>query len=293
MEASFSTFDYLGEPVGSGTLTVDFLKPGFQKLTVHDGASADKYAPEDQEAIGVDAPPTGGSFMQRLLVDLFLHPGPSKKDLESGKLKEKNQKLGAVTLRCITLEPPKAEGSKYKPAAQVYCLSADAPLLRASQQRYGLEAVYNQLVRFGSRTVAKDVSIQQRGKVRAKLTVLKLIAAPNLKEADFPKQVDSQVHLNAGMAKVGAGVQAGHILSKIQPVYPLEAKQDHISGSVVLHAIIGKDGAIEDLEVISAPSESLAEASIDAVSQWKYEPYLLNGKATEVDTTITVYFSFG
>jgi len=75
-------------------------------------------------------------------------------------------------------------------------------------------------------------------------------------------------------------------------VYPPIAKQAHVQGAVVLHAIIGKDGRIKNLSVISG-NAMLTQAAVDAVQNWRYKPYLLNGEPTEVDTTVTVNFSFG
>ena len=95
-----------------------------------------------------------------------------------------------------------------------------------------------------------------------------------------------------GPARISGGVMAGQILSKVAPVYPPEAKAQHISGIVVLHALIARDGTIQNLTVISG-TELLAQAAVTAVSQWTYKPYLLNGVPTEVDTTITVNFSMG
>lgn len=91
--------------------------------------------------------------------------------------------------------------------------------------------------------------------------------------------------------KVSAGVMAGQILSKVVPVYPLDAKQAHIQGAVVLRATIGADGLIQNLTVISGP-EMLQQSALDAVKQWVYKPYLLNGNPTSVETTITVTYSF-
>ncbi len=95
-----------------------------------------------------------------------------------------------------------------------------------------------------------------------------------------------------GPARVSSGVAAENILTKVTPAYPADAKEAHVSGSVVLHALIGKDGKIEDLKVISGPP-SLTVSAIDAVKQWTYKPYLLNGNPAEVETTITVNFNFG
>jgi len=84
---------------------------------------------------------------------------------------------------------------------------------------------------------------------------------------------------------------AGNIVSKVQPVYPPDAKAQGVEGSVVLRALIGKDGRVEKLAVMSG-SPLLSGAAIDAVKQWVYRPYLLNGEPVEVDTTITVNCSF-
>ncbi len=85
---------------------------------------------------------------------------------------------------------------------------------------------------------------------------------------------------------------AGAVLKKRAPVYPESAKQNHISGTVFLSAVIGKTGDITDLDVISTPSPDLAQSAMDAVRFWKYKPYLLNGKPQQVDTTIRVNYSF-
>ena len=95
-----------------------------------------------------------------------------------------------------------------------------------------------------------------------------------------------------GPARISGGVMAGSILEKTQPVYPPIARAAHVSGAVVLHAIIGKNGAIQNLSVISGP-EMLRASALEAVGHWRYKPYLLNGEPTEVDTTITVNFNFG
>jgi protein TonB len=75
-------------------------------------------------------------------------------------------------------------------------------------------------------------------------------------------------------------------------VYPPIAKAAHVQGAVILHAIISKQGTIENLQVVSGPP-MLTGSAMDAVRRWRYKPYLLNGEPTEVDTTITVNFTFG
>lgn len=89
---------------------------------------------------------------------------------------------------------------------------------------------------------------------------------------------------------IKGAVLAGNILSKVTPVYPQEAKDKHIGGAVILAATIGKDGSIASLKVVSGP-EVLTKSAWEAVKQWRYKPYLLNGEPVAVDTTITVNYS--
>src|SRR5258706_12749231 len=93
-----------------------------------------------------------------------------------------------------------------------------------------------------------------------------------------------------GPLRVGGNVQAARIINRVQPVYPPLPRQTRISGTVRLHAIIGKDGMIQQLEVMTA-HPFLQQAALDALRQWRYQPTLLNGDPVEVDTTIDVIFS--
>ncbi len=93
-----------------------------------------------------------------------------------------------------------------------------------------------------------------------------------------------------GPIRVSGGVAAGALISHPSPVYPPEAKTAGIQGAVVLHAVISQEGNVETLTVVSGPT-ALQVSAMDAVRQWKYKPYLLNGKPVEVATTVTVNFS--
>lgn len=92
--------------------------------------------------------------------------------------------------------------------------------------------------------------------------------------------------------RVGGQVQAASLVNKVPPMYPPIAKTAHVSGTVVLHAIISKDGEIRELQYVSGPP-LLMKAAMDAVKEWRYKPTMLNGEAVEVDTTVDVVFSLG
>jgi protein TonB len=89
--------------------------------------------------------------------------------------------------------------------------------------------------------------------------------------------------------KVSQGVSQGLLIKNVPPAYPSVARQMHIQGAVELLANVGKDGSITKVKVLSGDS-TLAQAAIDAVKQWKYKPYFLNGEPVEIQTQVTVKF---
>jgi protein TonB len=81
----------------------------------------------------------------------------------------------------------------------------------------------------------------------------------------------------------------GNLIYKPQPVYPPMARAARIQGAVILRAIISKAGTIENLQALSG-HPLLIPAAIEAVKQWRYRPYVLNGEPVEVETQVTVNF---
>jgi protein TonB len=106
-----------------------------------------------------------------------------------------------------------------------------------------------------------------------------LAAVPNLSK---PVAVPQRV-------RVSQGVSRGLLTYRVEPTYPPLARQAHIQGTVVLTAIIDKNGSIENLQLVSG-HPILAPAAIEAVKQWRYKPFLLSGQPFEVETTVTVNF---
>jgi periplasmic protein TonB len=85
-------------------------------------------------------------------------------------------------------------------------------------------------------------------------------------------------------------VMEGNLIQRVQPEYPALAKQARIQGTVVLRAVISREGTIQDLQVVSG-HPLLVQAAINAVRQWRYRPYYLNDQAVEVETQVTVNFT--
>jgi TonB family protein len=109
---------------------------------------------------------------------------------------------------------------------------------------------------------------------------LTLLAAPAARAQTKPRD---------GAKIICPLLPSSKLIKKVKPVYPELAKQAHIEGKVSLQCIIGTDGAVEKIEVKEGPA-LLVEAATKAVSQWKYKPARLNGKAVQVETVVDVIF---
>jgi TonB family protein len=115
-------------------------------------------------------------------------------------------------------------------------------------------------------------------------------AAYSTSTAHSPDSVIVPQGRQPSRVRVSQGLTQGMVVAKVPPIYPSDARAARIQGSVVIAVIIGKDGNIQNERLISG-HPLLAPAAMDAVKQWKYRPYLLNGQAVEVDTQITVNFT--
>lgn len=122
--------------------------------------------------------------------------------------------------------------------------------------------------------LAETVDVQAEGSAKA---------TPFTETSERPKPI---------RIRIGGNLQVAKVLTKVQPIYPESAKAAGAQGSVLLHAIVSKDGRPLQLQVLNGEIDpELARAAVEAVSQWRYQPTLLNGDAVEVDTTITVNFT--
>jgi protein TonB len=90
--------------------------------------------------------------------------------------------------------------------------------------------------------------------------------------------------------RVGGNIAQANLLSQVKPVYPVEAKQDRIQGTVKLEITIDKEGHVANMSLISGPAE-LVQSATDAVQQWVYRPTLLNGEPVSVLTTVDVNYT--
>lgn len=132
-----------------------------------------------------------------------------------------------------------------------------------------------------SRDLSLDISIEL-GSITEEVNVM----------ADGPsRSLDSRATAKPARVRTGGNVMAAKLLTKVQPIYPSAAKAAGTQGNVILHAVIGIDGRPLSIVVRNSQIDpELARSAVEAVSQWRYQPTMLNGEPVEIDTTITVNF---
>lgn len=96
----------------------------------------------------------------------------------------------------------------------------------------------------------------------------------------------------AGPQRISSGVANGLLLDRVMPVYPPIARAAGVQGTVMLDATITGSGTVTNVRVVSGP-QMLRQAAAEAVSRWRFRPYLLNGQPVEVEATVSVVFSLG
>ncbi len=105
----------------------------------------------------------------------------------------------------------------------------------------------------------------------------------------LPALTSAPVEMPAFGSPVSQGITGGVLEHKVQPVYPLQALPMRLAGTVILQATIGEKGKVDDVKIVSGPP-LLTAAAIDAVRQWRYTPFLLDGKPVKMQKQITISF---
>jgi TonB family protein len=289
LKASYETFDRNGKSNGHGTFEVFWAGPKKYKQTItSDAFSQTEYATQ----AGVYR--TGNLFdlpyPQAYLLDQLLHPMPTQSDIDEANPEAREQAFGDVKLQCVMLSQ-KIMRLAYAPLGLFpsYCFSPEKPILRYSTYGGGIGVLFNQLALFQGRYFAKQITVKDKNVPRISIQVDAAGGLGTVDEVLFTPPADA-VNTHDQMAEVAAGVISGNIVTKVPPIYPDRANHNHITGTVLFEAIIGRDGRIHRLKPIQSPDPDLTVAALIAVQQWEYKPYLLKGEPVQVKTTITVNF---
>jgi TonB family protein len=225
-------------------------------------------------------------FESREILQEFMHPGPRQVEMDGSVPELRKQKFGKNEFECVMLSQS-IKGSRQVPLGlfPTYCMSKG--IIRVTYNFGGQTVVLNRIGTLLGHDVAVDAKVIEGTLDVATAKVVTLATYTPQPDEFLPT---ANMAEEGTTARIAGGVIAGSRMSSVDPIYPDSAKIAHQSGTVILHAIIGRDGRIHSLRPTNATYPDFVIAAIAAVRQWVYRPYLLNGEPTEVDTTITVNF---
>jgi len=310
--ATYQIFNEDGGLRSEGTMEELWVSPTKNKLTYTSGAlSQTTYNTEHGQYT------LGGAGMDLLPAfrahDEMLEPLPPPDAVKQSTFAVQQRDTGAI--RSVCLRQQEVDGTTSGPT---WCFEPDNPNLRLTVNANREDVLHSNPITFQGQTVAGDVKFSG-GELQNIETDQPVFSAhietleplTSIDDAAFipPPEAKSPIILMGGVigsapptsamprsmptrVNISGGVAQGLLLEKVPPQFPLDAKQAGVSGTVVLQALIDKEGRISDLKVISGPP-MLQDAAVDAVRQWLYRPYLLNGQPVEVNTTINIVFTLG
>jgi len=297
LKATYQLYDENGNPTEQGTFEYWWASPLVYRSTWTRGASS--YT-EWHTADGKFAYLSTGSglafFESRLKAELLSPLGDAKDyDPASSYLDKEEVKFGKVKVPCIMVVPKMPNHGQLLNVPlglfPTYCFDPEVPVLFGETSFGALQVLFGNQVLVQDRYLAKSVNEVENGKkvLTASVETIEgmsptdsaLVPPPDAKKPPVEAvQVDQKI-MNA--QRIGGPM----------PVYPQDAKNARAEGTVTLKALIGQDGRIHDLKVVTAPFPSLVQSAMWAVSHWEYKPYLLNGDPVAVETTIKVTFRLG
>ena len=170
-----------------------------------------------------------------------------------------------------------------------YCLDRDQTKLRITVHSGSKLLLRTQLGKFQSKEVAVDQVTKENNIL---ISTAHIDTLQSMKESDATYDPSSEMQkVSEKLPRVGSGILVTfNFRPQPPPIFPQRAKDNQVTGSVVLLAVIGRDGHVHSLRPTKVPDTDLTIAAIAAVKQWTYKPYLLNGEPVDVETTITVNF---
>ncbi|MGH9605546.1 MAG: energy transducer TonB [Terracidiphilus sp.] len=297
LKATYQLYDENGKPGGQGTYEYWWVSPKVHRSTwMRLGATlTDWYTADGRHVYEASGSPL--TYFEYKLQSVLLSPLPDDADADPAKkvrLERKIVSFGREKLPCVLLIGPKLakEHLQARPLVDVptYCFDPQRPVLRVSESGDVL-IFFNRIAEVEDRYLACEVQVsaEQRKILTAtvdEITPL-LPANPALTPARGALPAASE------MVTASPSVEVGGLIKKVHPAYPPIARQEGIAGTVILQVVIGTDGKVRNVQVISTPSPELAESASDAVSKWEYKPYLVNGTPVGVEIIVHVIYSLG
>jgi TonB family protein len=278
LKVEYQLYDLDGKPSMKGAAEESWTEAGGKQvriqspsLVIGDSPSADEYSIHTRE-----------SYLVHQAINALSRPFDSPIEHKDFAVDEFKQTISGSERGCFSFV---RAGTTRAQNAFAYCTDADNHIVLMTGPLFVLER--SDFRKYSNHEIPTNLALSYEGKPALTMHVTEL--DPVL---DHPVG-NSKVESSVAFAELPPEVVSRSLLKEKVPKYPFVAKMKHIQGSVLITAIITKQGTIAGMDVIASPDKILTQAARDAVQNWTYRPYLLNGLPTEVETTITVNFAFG
>jgi len=300
LNATYQFYDAKGNPTEQGKWEFWWSSPKVHRSTwTRNHITQSEWSNAD----GIFRKQDGGSlrYFERNISSILLIAPPSEKIIDSKrvKLEYKMTPVGQVQLACVSATLQLENNGKLQVSSsirpEIYCFDPSTLILQSVYNNSFIYE-YNQLMKAQNLYLAKN-AVVMIGDQKLFSIAIDTIDGITPEDPALVRPTDavliSEPIRENGDTKNESVVMVGSPVKRTPPVYPVLAKVARIQGTVVLAAVIGKDGKIHDLETLVSPSKLLAKSAEDAVEKWEYKPYLLNGNPVEVETIVNVTFALG
>ena len=287
LKMSFQLFDLKGQPLEKGVFEAWVASPKAYRLTV------DSPSLHDTEVAGLGSS-SRLEGRERYLVKSLLGaealPLPDPRIFANTELQETQQTFGKVRLTCITR--PKSDPVTDKSEGFNMCADEAAKAVRLVTLDSNPSFTRNDLGLFHETIVAKNIQYSLSGfpAISGDIVALESFdpAAIHLALHDASPDTSNALFEQNPLEEVGVPLKVIH---RESPVYPISALESHARGSVILSILIAKDGTVSGVDPVSGPNALLIDAAVAAARRWQYEPPLLNGMPTAMNTTLRTNFN--
>jgi TonB family protein len=191
---------------------------------------------------------------------------------DEGIKQARTRKVNGIEARCAEI--------KSKLSAREICVDASTGAVVRDHP-----FIDKEFAPFGAKIFPHILSYIEEGKTVAEAEITELATTERLPPSAF--EVPAGAVSKPSCLNPGGGL----LIKKVVPSYPESEKRGRVQGTVAIYAVIGADGGLHDLRIVSGVSPELNKASLDAVQQWRYEPYTCQDTPVEVETVIQVNYS--
>jgi TonB family protein len=286
LKASYEVFGLDGKSTDKGAFEEWRVSPKQYRLALHSPfVSAEEYG-TDHGVFRTGDQRWPGRPLSSIRA-MIAWPIPPPAHPEKTVLKNYERSFGKQKLQCTALIDQGANTTMQD--APSYCFApTNAVLFYSGSFSRMYQTLFEHISLVHGHYVANDMQLFIGGRPWLKLHVdtLEGLGPAGLSALNVPEGASPVTTL----IDVPGETAPGHLITKAVPVYPAAAKQQGVQGIVILNGVIGTDGHFKRLDVLAGPG-MLQQAAVDAVRQWAYTPFLLEGKPVEVETDINVVFA--